>query len=253
MFLRKLFKIGDKAKWLALELMVVFIGVYLAFLFQNYNEKVKDKKEMEKVFSSLKYELETFRVLLPDRATYARRQARDWMKSYRKNEVENFSLWRFLEPQYNYKIVEYAIGLENTNIINFELYDRLQKLYGNIQALEHAERLMTSVAQTYQAIPEGLDKGSQPYKLRFADNLLNFRRFILYMNDRSGDLYLVAKESKECLEIINELLDEDIRKDIERRLIRDYIDSRDDPGDIKEELTEYFPDFTEEEIDALLK
>ena len=49
MFLRKLMNIGNKGKWLALELLVVFIGVYLAFLFQSYAENIKLEKEKEKV------------------------------------------------------------------------------------------------------------------------------------------------------------------------------------------------------------
>ena len=49
MFIRKLFNVGDKAKWLILELLIVFVGVYLAFLFQSYSEQAKIESEKRKV------------------------------------------------------------------------------------------------------------------------------------------------------------------------------------------------------------
>lgn len=65
MFLGKLFKKSKNARFLLIELLMIFIGVYLAFLFQNYSEQKKIDKERDKVLISLKLELENFRTTFP--------------------------------------------------------------------------------------------------------------------------------------------------------------------------------------------
>lgn len=251
MFLRKLFKVGDKARWLALELLVVFIGVYLAFLFQSYNERIKESKEKEKVFSSLKYELEIFRVLLPGQAAYAKGLGESFLPKLRNGQYVDFSDWRFIEPQYTYQIIEYAIGLENTNIVDFQLYDRLQSLYTVIKKLEHAERLVMAMGHQYRAIPADLPKTSNEYKLRKADNLLNFQRFIVFMRDRANNLQAVAEESAACLEIINALMDPTNRRAIESDLIINNAHKFGSLEKVLPQLKELFPDFSVDEIKEL--
>ena len=87
MFIRKLFNVGDKAKWLLLELLIVFVGVYLAFLFQSYAEQAKIDKEKEKVLVSLKLELEEFRTSFPRFAEYQEGMVNEWDSLFRVNEL----------------------------------------------------------------------------------------------------------------------------------------------------------------------
>ena len=63
MFLTKFFKrlsgvIEIKWQFVVVELFIVFIGVYLAFSLNNHQQEQYVKKEGEKVWSSLKLELE---------------------------------------------------------------------------------------------------------------------------------------------------------------------------------------------------
>lgn len=251
MFLRKLFKIGDKAKWLSMELLIVFIGVYLAFLLQGYNEGIKEDQEKAKVFSSLKYELENFRLLLPGRAGFASNLQQSLLARYRKNEFTDYGDWRFIEPQYEYQIVEYTIGLENTNIVDFQLYDKLQALHTVIKKLEHAERLLMQTAQRYQSMPEALPRNSNEYIARYGDNLLNFRRFITLMGDRASNLADVAEKSEACLEVINRLMDPKTRKEIETDLISRYARDFGSLEEVVPKIQKYFTGFTAEEIERL--
>ena len=58
MFLRKLFASDKKLGWVIIDLFVVIIGVYCAFLIQNSATAQQDKKEQTKIYSALKMELE---------------------------------------------------------------------------------------------------------------------------------------------------------------------------------------------------
>lgn len=253
MFLRKLFKIGDKAKWLTLELLVVFVGVYLAFLFQSYNEKAKVEKEQEKVFSSLKSELEFFRVRMPGRAGYTRGMW-DKLKAIERNgEYTDFAGWRFLEPQYDYQVIEYAINLEGGEIIDFELFDKLRDLYSSIKRLEHAERLMMEMAQRYESVPETLSRSIPEVALKHAGNYENFGRLLLFMQDRGGDQLEVAEKAKACLQLINARMNAEARRSIEVELIKAQMGLFDNPEDAIKEAKMVFPDFSAEEIEELYR
>ncbi|MCE7996514.1 MAG: hypothetical protein HEP71_31370 [Roseivirga sp.] len=248
MFLRKLFKIGDKARWLVLELLVVFVGVYLAFLFQGYSENNKIVKEREKVFASLKSELEFFRVQMPGRSGYTLNRWKEAKAFERKGEYRDFSYWRFLEPQYGYQVVEYAINIENSDIIDFELYDKLQSLYATIRRLEHAERLMMEMAQRYLSIPKSLPESDRGVILRHADNFQNFRRLLEYIEHRAQNQQDVADRSKDCLDIINARMNADTRRKIEVDLIKSQLGLFDNPEDAVERVRAVFPGFTQDEI-----
>lgn len=253
MFIRKLFKIGDKAKWLALELVIVFIGVYLAFLFQNYNETVKVSKERDKVFKALKYELEAFRVKMPGMSSYMYGRRGEYLAKIEEDVYVDFADWRFIEPQYEYKIVEYAINLENTEIVDFQLYDRLQALYTVLKRLEHAERLMMETAQNYRGLPLGLASDHSEIRARHIDNMTNFKRLVVFMGDRAGNLQRVAQRSEECLELINAEMDQGQRKEIESELIASRIDLYDTIEAFVEDAQKAFPDFSKEEVESIYK
>lgn len=251
MFIRKLFNISDKIKWLSLELVVVFIGVYLAFLFQSYNENRRLSGEKEKVYTALKYELEYFRVDLPGRASYARSEVRKNRELLREGNYIDYSLWIYLEPQYAFQIIEYAINLEDTNIIDFQLYNQLVTLYSNIKRLSHAESMIMETSQRYVPVLADVSDNSREAKLREADNLQNFSRFIKFMNSRAGSLQSVAVESDNCLKIINQLMDPELRKSIEEDLIRSRINDFESLEDAQNAVRSLYPDFTEEEVKAI--
>lgn len=251
MFLRKLFRIGDKAKWLTLELLVVFIGVYLAFLFQSYNENARVAKEREKVFSSLKSELEFFRVQMPGRSGYTLNRWGELKKIESQKRYTDFSDWRFLEPQYGYQVIEYAINLQSSDIVDFELYDKLQALYATIKRLEHAERLMMQMAQRHTAVPQELSRSIPEVALRHAENYQNFKRLLVFMHDRAEDQQEVADKSEACLEIINARMNPETRRRIESGLIKMQLSQFDSLERAMEVVRVYFPDFTLEEIKEL--
>ena len=117
---------------------MVFVGVYMAFLFQQYAENQKLDKEKEKVLMSLKAELDDFRSNFPRYAKYQDGINKEWDSLFSVQEIGDFYSWRYLEPQYNYKVVEYALNQQATDIINFELYYELSQLHSYLKRLEHA-------------------------------------------------------------------------------------------------------------------
>lgn len=254
MFLRKLFKVGDKLRWLALELLVVFIGVYLAFLFQSYTEQRKNENEREKVLVSLKKEVEKFRISSPLNATGQRNVLKKWREAFNKGEIMRFDNWRFLEPQYNFQVIEYAINLRGTEIIEFELYEAISELYRQIKQLEHAERMMTSRSGQYNIIPDGLSEKSETYQVLSAQNMFHFQKFIGAANDRVNNLDEVAAIAREIVSMINERLSSAQQNEIAFDIMNEFFPSVEgDTVFLRELFIENFEDIPIDAIDAELR
>lgn len=252
MFIRKLFNVGDKAKWLILELLIVFVGVYLAFIFQSYSEQSKIDKEKEKVLVSLKLELEEFRTSFPRFADYQKGRIEEWDSLFDNNEIGTYYSWRYLEPQYNFNVIEYAINQEGTDVLDFELYEGLSQLHAEIKQLEHAERYMTKIGFDHLNIPLSLDKNSDQYKIMSNQNRFNFYKFIDFAGMRENSLRRVATRSVALVEKINEVLGPEKTREVDFMLLGKYLDAKVDQDTIWSIMSEFFPQYTRAEFDAFV-
>lgn len=233
--------------WAFVDLLVVIIGVYTAFLIQSSAASSNDKSEKIKVYSALKMELEEFRVAFPEFA----QSNKNFLKKTAEAEHLNFSGWRFIEPQYGYQIIEFAINIQNNSIIDFEAYEELKKLYVFIKQLEHAERLVTEVAGTYQQPIQELDE-QHPLNLeRKANNNTNLFRFRMFLRTRIGVLERTSKACVPLLEKINDELGPEKRKELDEKFIVGKLGWVSSEEEAVELISEYFPSFTEEEAKEL--
>lgn len=253
MFIRKLFKIGDKAKWLFLELLIVFIGVYLAFILQSFAEGSKMDKEKEKVLIGLKLELEEFRTGFNRFADFQEDKVKEWDSLFAIEKVGDYYGWRYIEPQYNFSIIEYALDLKGTDIVDFDLYDDLSKIYSEIKKLEHAERLMTELGMQYKIISGSLDPSSQMAKNLAAENRFHFFKFKGFARDRVGILRRAANYSQDLLETINSELGPERVREVEFRLLKKYLEAGVDIPFLKEIFAESFPHYSEEEFNQMVE
>ena len=143
-----------------------------------------------------------------------------------QSKTENFRIfsgWRFIEPQYGYQIIEYAISIQNTEIIDFSTYEELQKLYVNIKQLEHTERLLTDLAGAYQyLIPELAE--DHPLNLeRKANNRSRIFRFRMFLSGRAANLKRTSENATQLLAQINEFLGPELKQAIDRKYVSENI------------------------------
>ncbi len=248
------FKLFSKngMKFLLLELIIVFLGVYLAFLFQNYSENQKLKTEKEKIMIGLKEDLEYFRIFFPGFISSMNNDIEGWNQLIADDSYEDFSDWRFIQPQYDYTVVEYALDAD-AEVIDFEMNSSLSKLYTELEKLRQAEELITITAQNYKAVPPNESRTTE-IQILHANNLLNQRRLANRAQDRVGIMQRVATLSEENLKQINAEFSDSELKEIELLLIGKR--ASDIPPNQTEfyiqVLKQFFPNLTEEEIrDAL--
>jgi len=236
------------AKFLILELIIVFLGVYLAFLFQSYNENQKVASEKDKVMVGLKEDLEYFRVFFPGFISTTENHIAEWDGLIAEGKYIDFSSWRFIQPQYDYKVVEYALNAD-AEVIDFELNSALAQLYLELEKLQQAEALITETASRYRAIPADAERTTQ-IQLEHQNNLLNLKRMRNRTQDRVNIMKRVVSLATENLDTINATFSMQKRKEIELLLIERRLASISDQEKafFMKVLQQYFPHLSEEEI-----
>ncbi len=226
-----------------MDFLIVFSGVYGAFLLNTYQADNYNAKERDKVLAALKIELEQFRVFMKDQSEYQREKIKEWDSLFQEKKYITFNGWRYLEPQYNYRIIEYAMNREGTDIIDFELYKELQFVYNSIRRLEHAERLMTEFANQREMNPP-----DDPLK---SQNRFYFYKFLGFARDRAGIQGRLGKSSAKVIKLINERLSTEKRLAIETEFICLALNLGVSDS-MKDALREAFPEINEEEWQTIL-
>lgn len=207
-------------KTLLLELVVVFVGVFLAFEFNNFSENQKVKSEKEKVMTSLKKELDVIGLSFGNMGAYQKSKAQEWDSLLRNKQLGDFYDWRYIQPQYNYAVLEYALNTRDARIVSFELYEKLVKVYRELKKLEHAENLMTEWGGQYKMLPLDVDTTSITYQNRAADNRFAFYKFTRFANDRANIMSDLPKSAREALELINSNFTSKLRFELEKEVLR---------------------------------
>lgn len=248
MFLRKLFSSDNKLTWVLVDLLIVIVGVYLAFMIQSGAEHRKDQREADKVLTALKYEMEFFRYRMYETSLGMQSMARELKESNEDGSYRNFSNFRFIEPQYDYQTISYALDLQNTSIVDFELYDALQTLFVEIKKIEHVERLLTETSRRYRSIPFALDAKSTEFQIIEMENRDNFNRFQTLINDRAEISARISKASASSLPLINQRLGTVKTRSIEKAIMREHLDIFENEEEAIAVGKKLFPHFEEKEL-----
>ncbi|PHN03195.1 hypothetical protein [Flavilitoribacter nigricans] len=257
---KRLFNRIRQINWnmILLELFIVFVGVYLAFLLGNYQEKKRIASEAEKIYTSLKVELEGIRFNFPQRAAYQRSRNVEWDSLWDQGGYAPLYQWRYIQPQYDFTTIEYALKAQGSTIVNFELYESLTELYQGIKRLEHQELLLTDIGMEYRNVPADSNMPTDELAIRNADNRLLFYKFIDLSKLRAEVLGELVTHANNSLQIIDNRLGKDDRRRIEMDLIREnlprLIAGRDLPeAMIKKQIEQQFPSLRERDIRQLME
>jgi hypothetical protein len=237
-------------KKLMIDLLVVFSGVYIAFLLGNYSENQKTNIQRQKIMISLKNELEYMRAFYPGQEKYQTLKVIEWEAKLDSNKVVDFYGWRYVQPQYNYMVVEYAINSREIGVIDFHLHQQLLAVYQELKRVEYAEEKMTELALNYQPIPSMMDSTQQDYQIMFRHNRFLFKKFTIFASDRASILGRIANKAEEALVSIDENFSSQEIQQIEKEiLIKVFIEISDGISEdyMKEVIQQKFPEMQEED------
>lgn len=178
-----------------LDLGIVITGVTVAFLLNSLNENRKEEAEQQKVINSLYHELQEIQKFFPSMAVYQENSTRIWDSLLTQKSLGGFQYYYYIQPQYNYTVIEFAIATRNSAIVDFDLHQQLLLLYKELKMLEQAETYMTSVALQFQATEQN---SSAP------QNLFFFKRFVGFGKNRARSLKEVNRHAEQTLSLLKQ-------------------------------------------------
>lgn len=249
-----------KINWniILLELFIVFVGVYLAFLLSNYQENKRIEAEANKIYTSLKKELENIRFNFPQRAVYQRSLNVRWDSLWKNNEFPPLYDWRYIQPQYDFTTMEYALQAQSSSIVNFELYESLTNLYQGVKRLEHIEMLITDIGTQCNNVATTFGLSEEEVARRRTDNQLLFYRFKDLSVLRAKELEYLVPHAESSLEIINARLGREKQREIEINLLQDYLpellkEANLPPERLRMLIQKQFPMLRERDVTAVVE
>ena len=193
-------KILTKAKYLLVELCIVFIGVYGAFMLNKYNEQQKVEVQRQKMYVTLNKELVELQQTFESISNYHDSINEVFkVKHNQKELIPEVERYRYIAPQYSLQIIENALNNNSFNMMDLELHIEISKLYANLQQLIYTEQKITDVSEKYSLLT------AQQKEEKFNLNKWS----LIYLEDRRSILKRLDLKTQELIKELNKRIEKD--------------------------------------------
>lgn len=133
---------------LVLDLIIVFIGVSLAFLFTNYQEQKKKDKDTEQLISFLKIGLQRYDVAFNGFYSYHETYNRNFRNNLDNKIVPNINIVTFPAPAYPLDAFA-LLTKQGYRILNPEIYISLIAYTNAMERLEYIEQKLVNTSEKF--------------------------------------------------------------------------------------------------------
>ncbi len=135
------------------ELIIVFIGVYLAFLLANHQQERQARQERERVIGLVRLGLERYESLFAGFVQgHASRNA-TFRAALEAGEVPDFGGDYFPAPQYPIDVINHILTSESYAVLAQDLYVPLAAYVNAIQRMMYIEEKLAQLADRYEPLP----------------------------------------------------------------------------------------------------
>lgn len=179
---------------IGVELLIVFIGVYLAFALQEARENriLEDRKES--VLMLLKDGLVQFERLFGGYVLYHETENAGIRQTLEQGELPYFGGQFYAAPQYPIKTINYVTTNESFDVFDLELYLPLSSYANRIQQMMAVEAELSALGGRYLPVA--------PEDPRFAEQMQHARRYYQFMEARKGIAADLAERSRELIALL---------------------------------------------------
>ena len=163
------------------DLIVVFIGVYLAFIFAEYQQDLQKQKETKKIISLLQIGVSRLEGSFSGAVGYHEQYAENFTTSLETGEIPHYGFQTYVAPQYPIDVIKYISTSESYELFDLDLYVLLTEYSGAVQRIMYVEKRIVELADKYQPLPAETDP---QYQQMYRQQLHNAKRYLQYMNMR---------------------------------------------------------------------
>ena len=166
------------------DLIVVFIGVYLAFIFAEYQQDQKKHRETQRVIGLLQIGVSRLEGAFNGAVGFHERFDENFSAQLETEEIPHFGFQTYVAPQYPIDQIQYIITSESYDLFDLDLYVWLTEYSNAIQRIMYVEEKIVEMSDRYQPLPPDSDPA---YARIYGQQMYYAKRYLQYMNMR-GDI-----------------------------------------------------------------
>ena len=166
------------------EMLIVFVGVYLAFLLSGYQETKKVEREGARVVALLQVGLEYYEKLFEGFALRHENVNAAFRSQLENNEIPEY--WQggfYAAPQYPIDVINFVLTKESYKVFALDVYLPLTSFANAMQRVMYVEEKLVSIAEQYEPLPA---KSNPEYDRVFAQQRVLAARYLRYLDMRKS-------------------------------------------------------------------
>lgn len=183
---------------LVLDLLIVFIGVSLAFLVTNFQEQRKKEKETEQILSLIDIGLNRYEKRFEGYVIYHKKYNTEFRKKLNINTIPNFETSTYPSPAYPIDAIS-LVTSQGYQILGPIIYVKLTEFSNAIQRLSYTEQKLVYISEKSMELTEINDKTSDQY---FKVQKKWARQYLLYLEIRKRILEELLQKSSDLRTLI---------------------------------------------------
>ena len=171
-----------------LELAIVFLGVYLAFLFSGYKEQQQTDAELQRVLSLMQVGFARYETLFEGFAQRHSVQNPEFKAQLDNNEIPAFFDTYYAAPQYPVEVINFVLTREGYDVFSLDFYVPLTTYAHTIQRLMYVEEKLVQLGERYRVLPA---RDAPDYEQVFNEQYILAQQYLRYLEMRrsiSADL-----------------------------------------------------------------
>ena len=181
------------------ELLIVFVGVYLAFMLAEYRETRRLEDRKDRVIALLHEGVGRYETLFSGFVLWHDQHNAALREALQNGDLPDYSDQFYVAPQYPIDVISYVLTSESFDVFDLDLYIPLTEYASRMQRIMYVEAQITDLADRYVSVPR---EESPEYAWRVAQQRQQAWRYLQYMESRKRIAAELAEHSRGLADLL---------------------------------------------------
>ncbi|MEZ5977415.1 MAG: hypothetical protein R3F34_04265 [Planctomycetota bacterium] len=179
-----------RSRYFFVELVVVFIGVYAAFLLDAYRTDRAESAERDRVVGLVRVGVRELGGLFENIAAWHEGYDADYAAQLEAGACPDVGDFLYVQPQYPVDVIKFVLARESYGTLPLEMYVPLTEFSGGVERMMYTEEKLVDLAERWVPIDEVAESER-------ARRMLDARRFLRYLQVRGRTAAELARRAEE--------------------------------------------------------
>ncbi len=141
-----------------LEFFIVFIGVYLAFLFTEYENELERERDRTQVLQIFEFGLDLYDRRFENVIGYHQKYNKQFEHTLKEGGIPDFSAVTYPAPQYSPEVITLLLSNEGFKVFDFSVYLPMTQYANAMERLTYVEEKLVTLSEKYEPLPPPDDR-----------------------------------------------------------------------------------------------